>query len=196
MNDRFSNRAALSEAAFSSGVIRIETGTFFGIRLATRTYIDTIYTVRQAFRFKCFGGKKLKRLHAVICAYRRESGLFLPKRKWTTFLVQELLMTPARQVLHRQAEPTNRSIRALGCPWVDYRRSRRKKKWKKNILLGTEGRKCTKKTEAAVHFQIGRIRPFSDRSPHVALEAIQERRTLYEIASKHGQTMRSTSGYQ
>ena len=66
MNDRFSNRAAFSEAALSSGVILIETGIFFGIRLATRTYIDTIYNVRQAFRFKFFGGKRLKRLHAVI----------------------------------------------------------------------------------------------------------------------------------
>ena len=30
------------------------------------------------------------------CAYRRESGLFLPKRKWTTFLAQELLAASTR----------------------------------------------------------------------------------------------------
>ena len=66
MNDRFSNRAASSEAALSSGVIRIETGIFFGIRLAKQMYVVIIYIVRQAFRFKFFGGKRLKRLHAVI----------------------------------------------------------------------------------------------------------------------------------
>jgi putative transposase len=66
VNDRFSNLAAFSEAALSSGVIRIETGIFVGIRFAKQMYIVTIYTVRQAFRFKFFGSKRLKRLHAVI----------------------------------------------------------------------------------------------------------------------------------
>jgi hypothetical protein len=102
-----------------------------------------------------------------LCAYRRESGLFLPKRNWTTFLAQELLAAPVQSVRDGHAELTKQPICALGCPWVDYRRSHCKQKGEEQCFVGKGIKKMPEEGHSGVHFQIGRIKPISNRSPHL-----------------------------